>query len=544
MGAPTSAAEAATVMDGHALARQGQGGRAIGASLAASLVGGAAGAILLLALAPMALGAARHLGSPEIAAISIAGLLSISALSGGSMAGGLVSAALGVAIATIGIDPITGISRFTGGAAALGDGINPAALVTGLFVIPELVARAGGLPPPTRLAAGREQFASVWAGFCEALTFRWLLLRVSVLSALVGMAPGLGASVAVWIAYGHARQTQPSVVPYGEGALAGVIAPEAANNAKEGGALAPTLFFGVPGSSGMGILLTAFMIMGVEVGPRMLTQTPHFVTLLGLTIMVANFLAAPLCFLLLPSMTRVAAIQPQVIAPIAITAGVAATLMTEPGLPVLLMIAGASAIGLALKAIHLPRAPLLLGFVLAPGMEAGVIRSAMIQGWDALTRPGVLIIASLAAGVAVWALISSRRRPAPPVPPAQGMAVVLPVLAMPLTIAVFGLSGAPISARVLPAAAGIVGLLATGLLLLRRAGIPVAEHKAAALPDGLLVLLSGLLLAVAAVANLPVAAAIFVTAALKWPGKVPLPNAALTGLVIGVLVFGLQRLTA
>jgi putative tricarboxylic transport membrane protein len=370
LGAPTSAAEAATVIDGYAMTRKGEGGRAIGAALAASVVGGIIGALLLLALAPVALSAARYLGSPEIAAISILGLLSISALAGGSMAAGLLTASLGLVVAAIGLDPITGAARFTGGLAQLSDGISAAALVTGLFVVPELVARhtASTATPP---AAADSDFRAVITGFRETLTHRWLLLRTSVISAVVGMAPGLGAAVAVWIAYGHARQTEPSVVPYGEGAIAGVIAPEAANNAKEGGSLAPTLFFGVPGSSGMGILLAAFMVMGVEVGPRMLTNTPEFVYLLGLTIIAANLIAAPMCLMLLRAMARFATIRPEVVAPVALTAGVTASLLTEPGVATLAMVAIFSLLGLLLKAGGLPRAPLLLGFVLAPGWRPG-----------------------------------------------------------------------------------------------------------------------------------------------------------------------------
>nr|QQZ51462.1 tripartite tricarboxylate transporter permease [Phenylobacterium glaciei] len=103
-------------------------------------------------------------------------------------------------------------------------------MVTGLFVVPELTARESEPSPPM---AGQTRLREVWQGCVEVASHGWLLLRGSTIGALVGMVPGLGASAAVWIAYGHARQTHPSDIPYGEGAIAGVIAPEAANNAKE-----------------------------------------------------------------------------------------------------------------------------------------------------------------------------------------------------------------------------------------------------------------------------------------------------------------------
>jgi putative tricarboxylic transport membrane protein len=545
LGAPTSAAEAATVIDGYAMTRKGEGARAIGAALAASVVGGIIGALLLLGLAPAALGAASYLGSPEIAAISILGLLSISALAGGSMAGGLITAAMGLVIATIGIDPITGTARFTGGFAQLGDGVSAAALVTGLFVVPELAARhANGAGPPAQTA--RSDFAAVMGGLIETLRYRWLLLRTSALSAVVGMAPGLGAAVAVWIAYGHARQTEPSEVPYGEGAIAGVIAPEAANNAKEGGALAPTLFFGVPGSSGMGILLAAFMVMGVEVGPRMLTNTPEFITLLGLTIIAANLIAAPMCLLLLPAMARFAAIRPQAIAPVALTAGVAASLLTEPGMATLLMVAAFSILGLVLKSADLPRAPLLLGFVLAPGIETGLVRAGMIQGWEALLRPGVLLIAAIGVlAMAVTIIGWARRRGSEAervAQPARGLPLALLVLGLLGLVAVFGLSGAPVSARVLPAGAGAIALTAAGLLAWRLRKSDVATRKAETPFDWPLLGMLAAMLAVVPLSGAPLAAAGFVAAALVFQARVGWMAGVTTGLLTGAAVFGLERL--
>lgn len=544
LGVPTSATEAATVIDGYAMTRKGESARAIGATLGSSVVGGVIGALLLLTLAPVALGAARHFGAPETAAMSLMGLLAISALSGGSMAGGLMVASLGVIIAAIGLDAFSGYPRFTFGTMALWDGINPAAVVSGLFVVPELAVRFASVPRGLKDAAS---LRAVMAGFVETLSHRWLLLRTSLLGALVGMAPGLGASVAVWIAYGHARQTEPSAVPYGEGAIAGVIAPEAANNAKEGGALAPALFFGVPSSSGMGILLAAFSVLGVEVGPRMLDTNPGFVYLMGLTNIGSNLLAAPICILLAPAMARFASIRGEAVAPMALAAGVAATLMTAPGAETLAMIAVFSVIGLLLKAAHLPRAPLLLGFILAPALESGVVRSMMIQGWSAFARPGVISILLIAVGVAAYALWSrSRPRavapPKAPDAPTRWLPAAIGLVATLLLLAILDLAKAPLTARTLPSLAASIGLGAAGVCAWRLWRGRRQARKAFEGYDLLVLGLFGAMLFLAALIDIAIAAALFAFATLASRAKLSYRVAAAAACGLGGLIWCLERL--
>jgi len=544
LGAPTSAAEAATVIDGHAMTRKGEGPRAVGASLAASAVGGVIGALLLLLLAPIAMGAVRFIGAPETAAISILGLLSISALSAGGKGGlahGMISACIGVIVASVGINNFTGDARFTLGLPELAEGINAATIVTGLFVVPELaVAR---WPRIAAGAAGLDKRA-VLSGFFEALRHRWLLLRTSVLGTVVGLIPGLGASVAVWIAYGHARQTEPSAVAYGEGAIAGVIAPEAANNSKEGGSLAPTLFFGVPSSSGMGILLAAFLLIGVEVGPRMMTHHPEFVYLMGFTNIASNLVAVPLCLLILPLMARLASIRGETVAPIALAAGIAASWMTEPLPLTLVMIAIFSTIGLLLKAADIPRAPLLLGFVLAPSIESGVTRATMIQGSDAFGRPGVLVILALAILILAPAALRALGRrtgdaspAAPPsVPPVGVMTAALAVAALIMLAGIFGLPGTMPASRVMPGLAAVIGLVAIGTCLpalFRRDG----ETKGNGRPDARLLLLAAAMLAAIPVVGAAPAATLFVLAALLLCAKVEPLRAAAAAAMIGTAIF-------
>jgi len=219
--------------------------------------------------------------------------------------------------------------------------------------------------------------------------------------------PGLGASISVWLSYGYAARTVKSEIPFGQGAIAGVIAPEAANNAKEGGAMIPTLFFGIPGSSSMAIMMAALALAGVSVGPRMLGQDIALTYLLGGTVVAANLIAIPLFFLAVPWIVRFSAVRRELIAPFAIVIGVTASLIHEPNLITHAELVLATALGLALKAAKWPRAPFILGFVVGDLLEASSYQTAVIWGWSALTRPMTVV---LALALVAWVAYLIRRK--------------------------------------------------------------------------------------------------------------------------------------
>ncbi|MDO8801740.1 tripartite tricarboxylate transporter permease [Phenylobacterium sp.] len=537
LGTPTSSTEAATAVDGYAMTRRGEGARAIGATLSASAFGGLVGALFLFMAVPVALALIIHIGAPEVAALSALGLLSVAALSGGWLAGGLMAVTLGILIACVGIDPFSGVPRFTFGLLGLWDGVNAAALVTGLFVVPELCAREPATlhpnPPQARLSG-------VIKGCLEVVEHRWLLLRSSIIGVVVGFVPGLGASAAVWIAYGHARQTHVTAIPYGEGAIAGVIAPEAANNSKEGGSLVPTLFLGIPGSSGMGILLAAFATLGIEVGPRMLTKTPEFVFLLGWSNIASNLLAVPLCLLLAPAMSRFANLRRDQVVPVALAAALAATALTQPGVSAMAQLVVFSALGLLLKGSNVPRAPLLLGFVLGPGIELGLIRSSMVYGWSAFARPGVLIILGLAAAI-ILATSWSRPGLSAKETGARLTPVAIGLIALASALAVGFATTLPTTAGGILYVAGGLGLVSTALAVVRV--WPHWTHAPwAEAPDGPILALFVGALVIGGLISLPLAAGVLVCAALMLRGRVGYPKAALVALLTAGAVLGLERL--
>jgi putative tricarboxylic transport membrane protein len=479
LGLPTSSSEAATVVDGWPMMQAGRGGEAVGAILAASLAGGVLGAVALLFLAPLGGSIARHFTSAEVAALSATGLLAIAALSGKSLALGLVVAALGVLAATVGVDPHTAAQRFTFGRLELWDGLNIGAIVAGLFVIPGLLRdqRGGdvdglatpGRPPP------RVRYADVFAGCRQTVRNGWLVLRSSILGIVVGLVPGLGASVAVWLAYGHASTSTRPDVPFGRGAIEGVIAPEAANNSKEGGAMLPTLLFAVPGTTSMGILLGAFALLGIEVGPGMVAHDPWIIQLAGWVILVANLLAFPICLAAAPLLTRLATLHRALVVPFALMAATVAALAISPSAETLAQVVIFGALGTVLAHLDWPRAPFVLGFVIGPILEGALTRTILTVGTGALQRPMVLVIAGLAvATVVFWRWGGARRKGAALPAVAEGAEPSSNTAFSIVLLATFGLATAaawslPGQSSILPILVGAWGLAATlAALVIRR----------------------------------------------------------------------------
>ena len=512
-GVPTSASESATVVDGFPMMRQGRGGEAVGATIAASAVGGVIGAIALLAFVPLARPIIELVGSAEIAVMGCIGIAAIAALAGGNMARGLIVAALGVLASTVGVEDMTGAQRFTFHSLDLWDGFGLAAVVTGLFVLPEALVR---LPPPPAVAANAQvRLRDVLAGCRQTLRHRWLLLRASAIGIFVGFVPGIGSSVAVWLAYGHAVQTVRSKVPFGEGAVAGVIAAEAANNSKEGGSLAPTLIFGIPGTTGMGILLGAFLMMGIQAGPRLTTVQPGFVEAMAWTIMLANVLAVPFCLALTPSMTRFAALRRELVLPFAVLAAVLAVLATDLRLATLLELAGFGLLGVGLLLAGWPRAPFVLGFVMGPLLESTLSRAITVYGWSLFERSGVQLLLLLAL-VVIWLAQRKLRRADRRLPAGSGPVywLSLPLLLLLLAALYLALQ-LPRLAALLPLLACGIGLVALLLILFdrRRGAAGKGQRTGLALPN-----FAGLLAFGAAtpLVGVPLASAVAGLLLLRW----------------------------
>ncbi|HSM42157.1 MAG TPA: tripartite tricarboxylate transporter permease [Afifellaceae bacterium] len=391
-GLPSTGPDVATVLDGYPLARMGRAGEALGASLSASAVGGVLGAIAFAAAIPVARPLITTFGPPEIFVLALLGLTMVSVLSRKGLFQGLCVGAAGMLAAMVGLDIETAARRFTFGSLELVDGLDITAIVVGLFVVPEMLARWQTDDQDSHRRAVSTTVRDVFRG--AFLTFRHLrvLLQSTLYGIGIGFMPGLGSSVAVWLSYAYAARHTKSEIPFGSGAIAGVIAPEAANNSKEGGAMVPTLFFGIPGSSSMAIMLAALSLAGVSVGPNLVNEDIGLSIALAATVVLANLIAIPLFFLVVPGIVRLSAINREAMAPFAIAAAITAALIYDPTAMTIVQLVAASLLGFLLKRADWPRAPFVLGFVMGPIAETSFIQTAGIWGWSALSRPATLIM--------------------------------------------------------------------------------------------------------------------------------------------------------
>ena len=399
IGVPGTVGAAATVVDGHEMAKNGQAAQALGAAYTASMIGGVFGAVLLALSIPVMRPLVLMLNYGDLFAITVFGLTLVALLSGANWIKGLLAAHLGALVAYIGIDPYEGVERWTFGQVYLWDGVPVAVVFLGLFAIPELAGvLARGQIQTTMLAP---EPGGLWRGIREALRHWRLVLRSGSIGAFLGAIPGVGVVVIEWVAYGDAARARTDAAAgepaYGKGNIRGVIAPESANNAKEGGSLLPTLAFGIPGSASMAILLGAFAVHGVVPGPKMLEDNATLLVTMILTVALANVLGAVICLGLTPWLARLARVPATSLVPLALVfVGIGAFYAAKDWRDLLLLgIFGL--LGLVMRRLGWSRPAFALGFVLAPNLERFFFLSWQISGWNWLTQPVVLIFLAIAA---------------------------------------------------------------------------------------------------------------------------------------------------
>jgi TctA family transporter len=395
-GVPGTSAAQATILDGHPMAKKGEAGRALGAAYMSSMIGGVFGALLLAVSIPVLRPIVLAFGSPEFFMMGMLGISMVAVLSGNAPVKGLIAGGFGLAIGMIGMDPQTGLIRWSFGMLYLWDGVPLVPVALGLFAIPEIVDL---VIRGTRIAdVPKEALKGAMVGIKDAFRHRFLLLRCSAVGVWVGFVPGLGASVVDWFAYGHAMQTEKGArETFGKGDVRGVIAPESANNAKEGGALIPTIAFGVPGSASMALLLGAMTIQGLTPGSAMLTKHLDITYTMIWSLAIANIMGTCICLAFTNSLAKVAQIRIHLLAPLVVAVVFLASFQASVHYGDLWSLLFFSLVGWFMKRFGWPRPPIILGLVLSKLVENYLFISVSRYGAEWTLRPIVIIIAILTA---------------------------------------------------------------------------------------------------------------------------------------------------
>ncbi|ETX13746.1 membrane protein [Roseivivax halodurans JCM 10272] len=417
LGIPGTPSAVATTFDAFPMSRNGQPGRALSLGVWASFFGTVIStAVLIVAAPPLALFAVR-LGPWEYFSLIVFALTIVASLVGHSLQRGLIAALIGLAIATIGTDPIMGRPRFDMGIEMLAAGLPFLVVLIGIFAISQLASEvedAGAIKTGQKLVVGDIDFKT-WEVMREVLMRPVNLVRSSLIGVAIGALPGAGGSIANLVAYDQAKRSSPHPEEFGTGIPDGVVASEAGNSATAGGGLIPLIALGIPGSAVDAILMASLMVHGISVGPRLIMDNADLVYGMFFAMAVSSLMMLVVCVLSMRTFLRVAEVPKWVVVPVVLVCCVVGSFALNNRVTDLYLLGFIGLFGYALKALDYPLAPLVLGVILGPIAETNLRRALMTDGdWSLfVTRPVsllFLVAAVLSVAWAVRGILKSKRQ--------------------------------------------------------------------------------------------------------------------------------------
>jgi TctA family transporter len=411
-GIPGDGDDAATTLDGYPLAKQGQAARALGASITASGVGGIIGAVVFALLIPVLKPVVLAFSPSEFFLIALLGISFIAFLSSWpKIVKGLIVGFWGLMLAMVGMDPQTGTPRFAGNFLMMWDGVDLVMAVLAMFAVPEMLSLGARGTSIAKVERGSDTFSyrQLMQGVMEVPRHWFLVIRTSIIGAIIGIIPGLGGSAAAWICYGHAAQSSKTPEMFGKGAIEGVIAPETASNAKEGGSLLPTLFFGIPGSSGMAILLGAFIILGIQPGPTMMTEHLDVVWSLIWALVIGNLMAVAILLVICRWITVLTFVNGRIIVPFVLVFIALGCFLSSFHWENLVILVAFGSLGYVFLRAGWPRAPFVIGLILGGAAEGSLNQALQIWGGWFFLRPMSLVLIGMIASLLIYAIWRNTR---------------------------------------------------------------------------------------------------------------------------------------
>jgi putative tricarboxylic transport membrane protein len=403
-GAPSAIA---TAFDGYPLAKLGEAGMAIGVTTVVSVIGGFVGILALAFGAPLLSEFALLFAPRDYLLLALMGILLVGSLSGESLAKGVFAGALGVTIGMVGLDPMTGEGRFTFGSVALMGGISYVAAMIGFFGVAEALAQLHQL----HAVPVKQQVAKILPAWSTVIRFLPLSLRSSVIGVVIGALPGAGGDIAALMAYDQAKRTvKKPTRPFGEGAVEGLVAPEAANNAAIGGAYIPMLTLGIPGDAVTAVIIGALYIHGLKPGPMLMIETPHLFWFTVGDMVLANIFLLVLGLTGVRVFARIIECPKAILIPLIIVLSVVGAYAIQNSVADVYWMLVFGLIGYFLKMYGFEMGPIILGVILGPLMDLSY-RRAMLGAQDQL---GTFLLEfvtspiSLVLSVAVIALLVSQ----------------------------------------------------------------------------------------------------------------------------------------
>ena len=378
----------------------------MGAAVSASMFGGFVSIVFAFAMMPLVLAAVLLFRSPEMLLIIVLGLCFLAIVSRGSMIKGLISGSLGLLFSCVGMQTITGVPRLTFGSLYLYDGIGVIVVLMGLFALPTLIElSASGEAISSVTSTSKNNIREMFTGSLAVFKHWKTWLRSAIIGYVVGVIPGVGGEVAIWTSYGIAKKMSKNPETFGTGNIEGVIAPESANNAKAGGALLTTIALGIPGSSEMVLFLAAFLIMGLQPGPKMLTEHADISFAMLITVALTNVIAAVICFISGPFLVKITRISFSYIICSTIPLILVGVYAYNDSMLDMVVLFGVGIIGILMKKFGYSLPALLLGFVLGNGFEYYFWHSMDMHGLASFLSPLSIILIIMVVLLLFWNLL-------------------------------------------------------------------------------------------------------------------------------------------
>ncbi|SDI81998.1 tripartite tricarboxylate transporter permease [Billgrantia gudaonensis] len=406
--APGTPEAVMTAFDGYPMTQQGQAGKALGIGVLSSAIGGLVGTVALIIFTPLLASVALKFSSPEYFALAILGLTVVASL-GGRLIFGLIGATLGLLIASVGIDPLTGTSRYTFGSLHLAEGVGLIPVIVGLFAVSEVMKRTLGQET-------HQPLKKVSVKIFDMPILRRIgitLSRSSLLGVIIGILPGIGASTAAMVSYSETVRWSKHPEQFGKGAPEGIAAPEAANNAAAMGALVPLFALGIPGSGTTAIILGAFIMHGLQPGPMFMMTSSDLIYAVFAGLFIVNFMILLFSKPFIALFTRLLNIPYSALGPIIVMCCIVGTYSVRNSMFDVWLMLGFGVLGFLLEKIRFPLVSIILGLVLGPIAESELRRSlAMSQGDLSIffTRPISATLIAISCLLLIAAIIVPLRK--------------------------------------------------------------------------------------------------------------------------------------
>ncbi|WP_108861522.1 tripartite tricarboxylate transporter permease [Ruegeria sp. Alg231-54] len=412
---PGTSASATTCLDGYPLAQRGEAGRALGMAAVSSTIGGIISVVCLMAAAPLMARAAYNFAPPEYFALTVFGLSMLATIGDGSPVKNILSGAFGVLVATVGIDLLTSIERFTFGMNELSEGIPFVPVMIGVFGISELLVQADNLHVERKQVImkaiklpSRDDYSRVWK----------TILRSSGIGTFIGILPAEGATVASMIGYNEAKRWSKKPEEFGKGSLEGIAGSEAANNSATGGAMVPTLALGIPGSPTAAVILAGLMVHGLRPGPTMFTEQADFAFAIFWSMMLVNIIFFFIGLWGAKIFARVTLIPIQVLWPIVFIFSIVGAYALEQSMMDVWIAIGSGILGFFMRRHGFSVVPMAIGLILGGMLETRLGQSMVMldeKWWLMLTRPLSLFFFVLTVlalfGPTIWGRFFKQRSP-------------------------------------------------------------------------------------------------------------------------------------